>query len=104
MTSFDGRLQRRLALLALGGLLAACAPAPPTPSASEGLAPSALLTAVSAAPTRAVPPAETGPAVGLQVGQRAPAFTLTTLEGKPLTSANLLAQEKPFILYFFATW
>ena len=42
--------------------------------------------------------------VGLQVGQPAPDFTVTTLDGQPLTSADLQAQEKPFILYFFASW
>ena len=42
--------------------------------------------------------------VASQVGQPAPDFTVTTLEGQPLTSADLLAQEKPYILYFFATW
>jgi hypothetical protein len=42
--------------------------------------------------------------VASQVGQPAPEFTVTTLDGLSLTSADLLAQEKPFILYFFATW
>ena len=42
--------------------------------------------------------------VSSQVGQPAPEFSVTTLDGQPLTSADLLAQEKPFILYFFATW
>lgn len=42
--------------------------------------------------------------VASQVGQLAPEFTVTTLDGLSLTSADLLAQEKPFILYFFATW
>ncbi len=44
------------------------------------------------------------PAVGLEVGQRAPDFTVTTLDAQALTSADLLAQDKPFILYFFTTW
>ena len=42
--------------------------------------------------------------VSSQVGQPAPEFAVTTLDGLSLTSADLLAQEKPFILYFFATW
>ncbi len=58
--------------------------------------------------TWGTPTARAAPAmeadVGLEVGQRAPDFTLTTLNGAPLTSADLLAQNKPFILYFFATW
>ena len=48
--------------------------------------------------------AESNPSVGLQVGQRAPTFTVKGLDDKPLTSADLLAQDKPFILFFFATW
>lgn len=43
-------------------------------------------------------------ATGLQVGQRAPAFSVTGIDGRPVGSADLLAQDKPFILYFFATW
>ena len=42
--------------------------------------------------------------VASQVGQAAPEFTVTTLDGLSLTSADLLAQEKPYILYFFASW
>ena len=42
--------------------------------------------------------------VASQVGQVAPEFTVTTLDGLPLTSTDLLAQEKPYILYFFASW
>jgi hypothetical protein len=42
--------------------------------------------------------------VASQVGQPAPEFTVATLDGLSLTSADLLAQEKPFILYFFAAW
>lgn len=42
--------------------------------------------------------------VASQVGQPAPEFAVTTLDGLLLTSADLLAQEKPFILYFFASW
>jgi hypothetical protein len=29
---------------------------------------------------------------------------LDGVDGKPVTSADLLAQKKPFILFFFATW
>jgi len=42
--------------------------------------------------------------VGLAVGQRAPSFTVDLLDGRPLTDADLRAQDKPYILYFFATW
>ena len=43
-------------------------------------------------------------ATGLQAGQRAPSFTVTGIDGRAVGSADLLAQDKPFILYFFATW
>ena len=42
--------------------------------------------------------------VAAQVGQAAPEFSVTTLDGLSLTSADLQAQEKPYILYFFASW
>ncbi len=72
----------------LGVILAACSPnqAASRPASNAGAAPKA------------------GAATGVQVGQVVPPFSLTTLEGKPLTSADLQGQEKPYILYFFATW
>ena len=78
-----------LALLLVSGILVACGPT----SGSRGATEDRLAKQPEAALT-----------IGLQVGQRAPAFTVTTLDGKPLASADLLAQDKPFILYFFATW
>ena len=51
-----------------------------------------------------VPDAASVRSVASQVGQPAPEFTVTTLDGLSLTSADLLAQEKPYILYFFASW
>jgi hypothetical protein len=42
--------------------------------------------------------------VAAQVGQAAPEFFVTTLDGLSLTSADLRAQEKPYVLYFFASW
>ena len=78
------------AVALLGVVLAACSPnqAASRPAANAGAA---------AAP-------KAGAATGVQVGQAAPAFNLTMLDGKPLTSAGLQAQQKPYILYFFATW
>ena len=43
-------------------------------------------------------------AVGLQPGQHAPPFVVTTLDGQPLASGDLTARGRPFVLYFFATW
>jgi hypothetical protein len=82
-----------LALLLVSSVWAACAPSTARPGAPTGGA--------------AAPPAARagpGPAVGLEVGQRAPDFTVTTLGGQRLASPDLLAQNKPFILYFFASW
>ena len=52
----------------------------------------------------AAPPAQQPAAVGARVGQLAPDFQVKTLDGLMLTSADLLAQQKPYILYFFASW
>ena len=41
--------------------------------------------------------------VGPKVGQAAPDFTVTTVDGEVLALSNFLG-NKPFILYFFATW
>lgn len=85
------RCRRGLAVLALllGSVVIACAPSSAAPSRAAG--------AQAGGPVSA-------PATGLQPGQLAPAFSVATLDGKQLTSADLLAQEKPFILYFFASW
>ena len=52
----------------------------------------------------AAPPAPQPAAVGARVGQLAPEFQVKTLDGLMLTSADLIAQQKPYILYFFASW
>lgn len=38
------------------------------------------------------------------MGQLAPPFSVSTLDGKPITNADLRATGKPYILYFYATW
>ena len=78
-----------VASLLLGTVLTACAPG----GSQSGSA--------AAEHRTSSPP---GPSVGLPVGQRAPTFMLTTIDGAPVASADLLAQDKPYILYFFATW
>lgn len=40
--------------------------------------------------------------VGTRVGQRIPQFTATTLDGAKLTNADL--KDKPYLLFFFASW
>ena len=39
----------------------------------------------------------------LEVGAQAPDFTVTTVDGEVLALSNFLG-NRPFILYFFATW
>lgn len=110
------RTHRTLGLMALAllaaGLLAACAPeqapaaweaapaAQAATPAAPGVAPATLVAALQAQPTAAATEVRTAAAVG----QRAPAFSVVTLDGKPLRSAELLGEGKPLILYFFATW
>ncbi len=52
----------------------------------------------------APPAAQQSVTVRANVGQLAPGFEVKTLDGLILTSADLLAQQKPYILYFFASW
>jgi thiol-disulfide isomerase/thioredoxin len=42
--------------------------------------------------------------VGGDVGNLAPAFTLKLADGSTVDQTALLAQGKPLLLYFFATW
>jgi peroxiredoxin len=42
--------------------------------------------------------------VGARVGQVAPDFQVKALDGRTLTTADLRVQQKPYILYFFASW
>ena len=44
------------------------------------------------------------PKVGYRVGNLAPDFTITTTDGRTVNRDDILAEDKPFILYFFATW
>lgn len=94
-------------LAVLSSVMVACAPGNVPPGASDapstGSGPAAVAPATRPAVAAPAPP-ESNPRVGLQVGERAPAFIVKTLEGGPLASSELLAQDKPFILYFFATW
>ncbi len=95
---------RLAALLVVLSFAAGCAPtaAPgttprtdtqssqPTSSGDPGLAGSAL--------------AETNTPVGPNVGQRAPAFSITGLDGGQVSDVALQAQGKPYILFFYAKW
>ena len=52
----------------------------------------------------AAPAAQPPAAFGATVGKAAPDFQVGTLDGLMVTSADLRAQQKPYILYFFASW
>ncbi len=41
---------------------------------------------------------------GLRVGQKLPDFMVAGVNGKPISGADLSAQRKPYVLFFFATW
>ena len=71
-------------LLAAASALSACAPGGESTPASDS--------------------AESQAAVGLTVGLRAPAFSVAGLDGRTVTDADFRAIEKPYILYFYATW
>jgi hypothetical protein len=49
-------------------------------------------------------PPQASAAVGLDVGQSAPAFVVAGLDGRQISDGDLRAQGKPYILYFYATW
>jgi cytochrome oxidase Cu insertion factor (SCO1/SenC/PrrC family) len=80
-----------LSVALVGVLLASSGQLPPTPAFADVAQPGAR-------------PGEARGLAAQQVGELAPEFTVVTPDGQPVTSADLLAQEKPFILYFFATW
>ncbi len=73
-------------------VLSACAGDAPTPVAA------------TATPTPSFEPTESPSlAVGPEVGDLAPEFELTTVNGETLALSDL-SGYRPFILYFFATW
>ena len=95
-------------------VLAACGQ--PTPSASPTSGPSrgeldrrdsppaAEPAAPVAQPGASDPPPAVDAPPGVEVGQRPPAFTISGLDGRQYSDADLRAQGKPYILYFYATW
>jgi hypothetical protein len=78
-------------LALVGALLASSGQLPPSSAFADMVEPAAR-------------PGDTRSVAGQQVGELAPEFSVVTPDGQPVTNADLLAQEKPFILYFFATW
>lgn len=112
MTRPTPRHRRRVlaGAAALAVFAAACAPTAPTlaPAAASPGAPEPT-TPVASQPAAAPPPSQAGaptvaPGAAPKVGDAAPAFAVTTVDGRRLTSAELLAERKPFVLFFWATW
>ena len=54
------------------------------------------------APTQA--PAKEAPPGGTGVGDLAPAFALNLVDGRSITSAELMEKERPAFLFFHATY
>jgi cytochrome oxidase Cu insertion factor (SCO1/SenC/PrrC family) len=86
----------RVAILIATLALAACA-APTAGGVTPG-------TGVAANDAPASGPGADSSQVGIDVGQRAPAFSVTGLDGRQVSDVDLRAQGKPYILYFYATW
>ena len=81
----------------------AAATSPPTQQPTEEAAtpsPATQQPTEEVAPT--TPPSQPQPEVGHQTGDRAPDFMVTTTDGEQLTLASF--QDRPVLLYFFATW
>ena len=91
---------RDVVVLTVAALAVACG------SGSSGgdaeVAPSEPTTS-AVSPTVTVKP-ERFSTVGWEVGDRAPDFMIATLSGGAISLDTLRASEKPFLLYFFATW
>ena len=78
------------------------------PTAAPATQPTAAPTEVASTESASAPatptlaPVPSSVKVGLDVGQRAPDFTLTNLEGESVTLASL--EDRPVMIYFFTTW
>ena len=82
------------------------APAPTiTPSPIPTATPRPAPTATPRPTATPVPPTATpNVPVGHNVGQRAPDFTVTAVNGETVTLSEVTASGKAVIVYFFATW
>ena len=77
--------------------------APPTAAVAVTEAPSPTDAPSSTeAPAPTSPPVEVTVEVGHEAGQKAPDFMLTTVEGGQVSLGDF--QDRPVMLYFYATW
>ena len=56
----------------------------------------------ASAPIPTSPPAQTAVETGHKVGQKAPDFMLTTVDGEQVSLDGF--QGRPLVIYFYATW
>lgn len=90
-------------------------PATSAPTAAPTSAPATILTVApttasaateasqpATAPADTPAPTEPSVEVGHMSGQKAPDFMLTTVEGNPVSLGDF--QDRPVMLYFYATW
>ena len=90
-------LTRRSTLLALAASVSAAAL---LLAGCGGESPAA--TAPAAAPDPTSPPSQASADTGHEVGQKAPGFELTTVDGEQVSLEGFRGQ--PLLLYFYATW
>ena len=95
-----------LGLSVAAALLIGCsseAPATDTPMPRPTSTPAGLGSSTETQqPTAVTAPTSPPIQASLEVGQKAPDFMLTTVEGEQVTLASL--QGRPVVLYFYATW
>ena len=82
-------------------------PATDTPTIRQTPTPTVPATATEPQQSTAVstptsPPTQMPVEIGHKVGQKAPDFMLTTVEGEQVTLDSF--QGRPVVLYFYATW
>ncbi len=104
-----GRVLILLGSVLLSAVALACSATPASPSAVgvAGGAPNPAPANPSAAggPVGAPNPVGASSAsTGTAVGQLAPAFSILTLHGRAVTEMEFRAVDKPYVLYFYATW
>ena len=71
-----------------------------SPTTAPAVATEAPAPTAAAAPT--APPAEAAVETGHRVGQMAPGFMLTTVDGEEVSLEGL--QGQPLVIYFYTTW
>ena len=98
------RLPLAICLSMVALMLAGCgseAPATDTPAVGQASTPVVPATGAETEQPAATP-AVVAVEIGNKVGQRAPGFMLTTVEGEQVSLEGF--QGQPLLIYFYATW